>query len=147
MEQVKYIATILGGIFGGVLGGYDGFTYALTVLMIIDYVSGVLVAVNKNQLSSDIGRKGITKKVFILLMVVVGNIVDLYIIQQGNVVRTAVIFFYMTNECVSITENAGNLGLPIPKKLTQILQQIKSEDEDKETESYGDDTKKHSESK
>ncbi len=133
MEQVRNIITIIGGILGGVLGGFDGFLYALVVLMVVDYLSGVLVAVNKKALSSDIGRKGITKKVYILLMVIVGNIVDTYVFKQGYAVRTAIIFFYIANECISVTENAANLGLPVPKKLIEVLAQLKSEEVETES--------------
>ncbi len=124
MEQFKYIGSVVGAFLGGIFGGYDGFLYALIVMMVVDYISGVLVAINKNKLSSDIGRKGITKKAFMLLIVIMGNIIDTHLIGQGNVVRTAVIFFYIMNECISIIENAGNLGLPVPKKLVKILEQI-----------------------
>ncbi len=130
MEQIRSVIAVIGGILGGVLGGVDGFLYALIVLMIVDYTSGVLVAIDKKALSSDIGRKGITKKVYILLMVVVGNIVDTYVFKQGYAVRTAVIFFYIANECISVTENAANLGLPVPKKLVEVLVQLKSEEVD-----------------
>ncbi len=136
MEQFKYIGSIIGAFLGGIFGGYDGFLYALIVMMVVDYISGVLVAINRNKLSSDIGRKGITKKAFMLLIVIMGNIIDTNLIGQGNVVRTAVIFFYIMNECISIIENAGNLGLPVPKKLVKILEQIE------DTEGlYGDNSK------
>ncbi len=127
MEFVKYIITFVGAFLGGVLGGLDGFLYALLVLMIVDYMSGVLVAISLKELSSSIGAKGIAKKVFILLMVLIGNIFDTKIFGEGNIVRTAVVFFYIHNECVSVTENAAKLGIPIPKKLTDVLKQLKNE--------------------
>ncbi len=112
------------------MGGFDGFLYSLVILMCVDYFSGLLVAINNKTLSSEIGAKGITKKVHILLLVLVGNIIDTNIIGSGNTVRTAVIFFYIVNECISITENSANLGLPIPKKLKKILEQLEDDEEE-----------------
>ncbi len=132
MDNVKYGVTTAGAVLGAVLGGVDGFLYGLLTLMVVDYISGVLVAINTKELSSAIGAKGITKKVYILLMVVVGNIVDTRVFGQGNVVRTAVIFFYMSNECISVTENAAKLGIPIPRKLIDILKQLKEEGGERE---------------
>ncbi len=126
MEQLKYIATIIGAFIGGIIGGYDGFLYALVAMMVIDYISGVLVAINSKSWSSAIGSKGITKKVYILLMVIVGNIVDTRILGQGNAVRTSVIFFYFTNELGSIIENAARLGLPVPQKLVEVMIQLRN---------------------
>ncbi len=128
MDYIRVIITAVGAFLGGVLGGYDGFLYALVTLMTIDYISGVLVAINNKCWSSAIGSKGITKKVYILLMVIVGNIVDTRLLGYGNVVRTAVIFFYITNEGGSIMENATRLGLPVPKKLVEVLAQLKDDE-------------------
>ncbi len=130
MEQIKFIGGILGAFIGGIMGGFDGFLYSLIVLMTVDYISGILVAINNKTVSSEIGAKGITKKVHILLLVLVGNIIDTNIIGNGSTVRTAIIFFYIINECISVTENSANLGLPIPKKLRKILEQLENEDEE-----------------
>ncbi len=130
MENVKYLATIIGAFIGGLFGGIDGFLYALIVLMVTDYVSGVLVAISFKELSSAIGAKGIAKKVQILLLVLVGNVIDTKIIGTGYIVRTAVIFCYISNECISITENTAKLGLPVPKKLMDVLKQLRNEDEE-----------------
>ncbi len=132
MENLKLIGSIVGGFIGGIMGGLDGFLYSLIVLMVVDYISGLLVAFNKKTLSSEIGAKGITKKVHMLLLVLVGNIIDTNIIGNGSTVRTAVIFFYIVNECISITENSANLGLPIPKKLLKILEQLEDEEEQRD---------------
>lgn len=130
----KFIQTITAaicGIVGFLYGKADGLIYALIVFIILDYVTGFIVAcINKN-LSSEVGFKGIAKKVIILLVVSVGNIVDTYILGGGTVCRSTVIGFYLANEGISILENAGNLGIPMPKKLITVLEQLKN-DNDKE---------------
>ena len=126
----KFIQTITAaicGIVGFLYGKADGLIYALITFIIVDYVTGVIVAcVNKN-LSSEVGFKGIAKKVVILLVVAVGNIVDIYILDGGTVCRSTVIGFYLANEGISILENAGKLGIPLPKKLVSVLKQLKND--------------------
>ena len=129
----KFIQTITAaicGIVGFLYGKADGLIYALVAFLILDYVTGVTVAcINKN-VSSEIGFKGIAKKVIILLVVAVGNIVDIYIIGDGTVCRSTVIGFYLANEGISILENAGNLGIPLPKKLVSVLKQLKNDNDE-----------------
>ncbi len=125
--EVKTILAIIGGVLGALTGGMDGLLYGLIVLMVVDYFSGVILAIVNQKMSSRIGAKGIAKKCYILMFVVVGNIVDTRIFGQGSICRAAVISFYSVNELSSIIENAGNLGLPVPKKLMDILVQIKQE--------------------
>ena len=120
-----------GGFFGWFLGGFDGFLYALIVLVVLDYVSGVMCAVIDKKLSSVVGFRGIFKKVLIFTLVGVGNILDVYIIGSGNVVRTAIVFFYLSNEGLSVLENAAHIGLPIPQKLKDVLEQLHSKSEEK----------------
>ena len=103
--------------------------YALIAFIVLDYISGCLVAISTKQLSSEIGFKGISKKVLIIALVGVANIVDVQIIGEGSAFRTATIFFYIANEGISILENAGRLGLPLPKKLLQDLKQLNTEEE------------------
>jgi toxin secretion/phage lysis holin len=131
---MQYIFTGVGGFMGWQFGGFDGFMYALIAFVVIDYLTGVMVAIYKKQLSSEIGFKGIAKKVMIFLLVMVANIVDVEILKSGAVVRTAVIFFYISNEGISIIENAAKLDLPIPKKLITVLRQIKEDTDDKSSE-------------
>ncbi len=114
----------IGGWLGWFLGGCDGLLYALIAFAIIDYTSGVMCAVYDKNLSSEIGAKGIFKKVLIFLLVGIGHIIDTHVIGNGSVLRTAVIFFYLSNEGVSILENAAHLGLPIPEKLKGVLEQL-----------------------
>ena len=113
------------------LGGMDGFLYALIVFVVIDYITGVMKAVAEKKLSSEVGFKGICRKVAIFCLVGVGHILDTKIIQTGSALRTAVIFFYLSNEGISIGENVAILGLPVPKKLLNALEQLNDEKETK----------------
>lgn len=124
--QVVFAA--IGGGLGYFLGGMDGFMYALIVFVIIDYVTGVMCAILKKRLSSEVGARGIFKKVLIFALVGVGHIIDSKLIGTGDAIRTAVVFFYLSNEGISILENAGIIGLPIPEKLRSVLTQINKED-------------------
>ena len=114
----------IGGWLGWFLGGADGFLYALIAFVVIDYITGVMCAIVDHKLSSEVGFKGIFKKVLIFTMVGIGNIIDVQVLGQAGVLRTAVIFFYLSNEGVSLMENAGHLGLPIPAKLKEVLEQL-----------------------
>ena len=116
--------TALGGFVGWFLGGVDGFLYALIAFAVLDYITGVMCAITDKNLSSAVGFKGICRKVLIFTLVGIGNIVDVYVLGQGGVLRTAVIFFYLSNEGVSILENSANLGLPIPETLKEVLEQL-----------------------
>ena len=115
----------LGGFLGWFLGGVDGFLYALVAFVAIDYVTGTMCAIVDRVLSSEIGYRGIFKKVLIFALVGVAHIIDQNIIGDGSIIRTAVIFFYLSNEGISIIENATRLGLPIPEKLRDVLEQLK----------------------
>ncbi len=128
---IQLMLAAIGGWLGWFLGGADGFLYALIVFVAIDYITGVMCAIVDHKLSSEVGFKGICKKVLIFMMVGIGNIIDVQVLGQAGVLRTAVIFFYLSNEGVSMLENAGHLGLPIPAKLKDILVQLHSRSEDK----------------
>ena len=125
IEAAQYAFAALGGAVGAVMGGFDGFLYALIVFVVVDYLTGVMAAVLNKKLSREVGFHGIFKKVVIFALVAVGHIVDAYVIQNGSVIRTAVIFFYLSNEGISILENASVLGLPVPQKLKDVLEQLK----------------------
>ena len=116
--------TALGGFLGWFLGGVDGFLYALIAFVVIDYITGVLCAISDKNLSSVVGFKGICRKVLIFTLVGIGNTLDVYVLSGTGVLRTAVIFFYLSNEGVSLLENAAHLGLPIPEKLKEVLEQL-----------------------
>lgn len=121
---IQIAFTAFGGFLGWFLGGFDGFLYALIAFAVIDYITGVMCAITDKKLSSSVGFKGICRKVLIFTLVGIGNIVDVYVLGQGGVLRTAIIFFYLSNEGVSIMENTAHLGLPIPAKLKEILEQL-----------------------
>ncbi|HOE18104.1 MAG: phage holin family protein [Saccharofermentanales bacterium] len=127
--QVAFAA--IGGFLGWFLGGLDGFLYALIAFVVIDYLTGVMCAIADKKLSSEIGAKGIFKKVLIFVLVGVGHIIDSQVLGDGGAIRTAVIFFYLSNEGISILENAAHIGLPIPEKLKSILEQLHDRDDKK----------------
>lgn len=118
------VIAVLGGFLGWFLGGLDGFLYALIAFVVIDYLTGVMCAIVDKKLSSDVGFKGLFRKILIFVMVGVGHLIDTQVIGDGSVLRTAVIFFYLSNEGVSLLENAAHLGLPIPQKLKDVLAQL-----------------------
>ncbi|MDW8706126.1 phage holin family protein [Streptococcus suis] len=120
----KILFSMIGGLIGSLFGELDGILYALLVFIIIDYLTGIFAAVVEKQLSSSIGFRGIFKKIAILFLVSLGHMIDTAIIKQGGTIRTMVIFFYLSNEGLSILENAVRIGLPIPEKLQAILKQI-----------------------
>ena len=121
---VQVVFAGIGGWLGWFLGGCDGLLYALLAFVVIDYVTGIMCAVVDKKLSSAVGFKGIFKKVLIFALVGIGHILDTHVIGSGSVMRTAVIFFYLSNEGVSLLENAAYLGLPIPQKLKSVLEQL-----------------------
>ena len=132
-NSIQFVFTAVGGWLGYFLGGCDGLFYALIVFVVIDYITGIMYAIINQSLSSEVGFKGICRKVLIFLLVGIANILDVQVIGSGSVLRTAVIFFYLSNEGVSILENAAFLSLPVPEKIKIVLEQLhdRSESEDK----------------
>lgn len=128
-NSIQFVFTMIGGWLGYFLGGFDGLLYALVVFMAADYITGVMCAVSDKKLSSAVGFKGICRKVLILMLVGIANLLDVQVIGTGAVLRTAVIFFYLSNEGVSLLENAAHLGLPIPEKLKEVLIQLHDKSE------------------
>ena len=121
---IQFIFTAVGGWLGYFLGGCDGLIIALVVFVAVDYITGVMCAVSDKKLSSEVGFQGICRKVLIFLLVGIAHILDAQVIGTGSVLRTAVIFFYLSNEGVSLLENAAHLGLPVPEKMKEILEQL-----------------------
>ena len=121
---IQLVFAVIGGWLGWFLGECDGLMYALIAFVIADYVTGVMCAVSDKQLSSEVGFKGICRKVLIFVLVGMANILDMHVIGTGCVLRTAVLFFYISNEGVSVLENVGHLGLPVPAKLLDVLEQL-----------------------
>ncbi len=121
---IQLVFAGIGGWLGYFLGGCDGLLIALAVFATVDYITGVLCAIADKKLSSAVGFKGICRKVLIFTLVGIANVVDVNVIGDGSILRTAVIFFYLSNEGVSLLENAAHLGLPIPEKLKEVLEQL-----------------------
>lgn len=128
IDFIKLILTFIGTSLGYFLGGFDALLVTLLLFMIIDYITGVLDAISNKRLSSSVGFKGICKKVIILLMVTIANRIDITLGLQE--IRYVVISFYLANEGISIIENASLLGVPIPQKLEDILEQLKNEEKE-----------------
>lgn len=133
---IQMVFTAIGGWLGYFLGGCDGLILALVLFVVVDYATGVMCAISDRTLSSEVGFRGICRKVLIFLLVGIANVLDVQVIGTGSVLRTAVIFFYLSNEGISLLENAGRLGLPIPAKLKLVLEQLhdKSEGSSEEKE-------------
>ncbi|NJP39456.1 phage holin family protein [Oscillospiraceae bacterium HV4-5-C5C] len=131
--SIQAVFMAIGGWLGWYLGGCDGLLYALLGFVVMDYITGVMCAIIDKKLSSEVGFKGLCRKVLIFILVGAANIIDVQIIGTGSVLRTAVIFFYISNEGLSLIENAGHLGLPIPENLKAVLEQLhdRAEKEDK----------------
>lgn len=128
IHAAQWAMAAIGGGIGYFLGGWDGFLYALIAFVVLDYLTGIMAAVLEKQLSSTVGYRGIFKKVLIFFLVAVGHIIDTQLIQTGSAIRTAVIFFYLSNEGISILENTARIGLPIPDQLRSVLEQLNKED-------------------
>ncbi len=126
LTELKLFITISGTAISQWVGGFDGLLETLIAFMLIDYITGIFCAIVEKNLSSKIGFKGIFQKCFIILIVAVANAIDVFIVEgEGHLFRTAVIFFYLSNEGISILENSARIGLPIPDKLKDFLSQIK----------------------
>ena len=140
--KIQAACAAIGGWLGFFMGGLDGMLIALIIFMILDYVTGIMCAVLDKTLSSRVGFKGIFKKALILIMVGIANIVDVHVVGTGSALRGAVICFYLSNEGLSLLENAAYIGLPVPEKLKEILSQLHRREEkeaknDKETSEKG----------
>lgn len=123
-NTIQLIFAGIGGWLGYFLGGCDGLLYALIAFVVIDYLTGIMCAISDHTLSSEVGFRGICRKVLIFLLVGIANVLDIHVLGNGSVLRTAVIFFYISNEGVSLLENAAHLGLPVPEKVKDVLEQL-----------------------
>jgi toxin secretion/phage lysis holin len=124
IHNFKVMLALVGGVLGGLLGGFDSLVYVLVIFVAVDYATGILLAIYEKKVSSEIGFKGICKKVLIFTLVALGNIIDQYIICSGSALRTMLIMFYLSNEGISILENAAKIGVPFPRRLKNILEQL-----------------------
>lgn len=123
-NMIQVVIAGLGGWIGYFLGEINGLVMALILFVVIDFITGVMVAIAKKKLSSQIGFKGIFKKIVIFMLVGMANILDTHVLKTGYVLKAAVLFFYLSNEGISILENSAHLGLPIPEKLKNVLEQL-----------------------
>ena len=131
-NTIQLVFAAVCGWFGYFLGGCDGLLYALIAFVAIDYITGVMCAISDKALSSEVGFRGICRKVLIFLLVGIGNIIDAQVLGSPGVLRTAVIFFYLSNEGVSLLENAAHLGLPVPDAIKTVLEQLHDRSNGKE---------------
>ena len=131
-NTIQLVFAAVGGWLGYFLGGCDGLLYALIAFVVIDYITGVMCAIADKSLSSEVGFKGICRKVLIFLLVGIANIIDVQVLGAPGVLRTAVIFFYLSNEGVSLLENAAHLGLPVPDAIKTVLEQLHDRSDGKE---------------
>ena len=129
-KSIQASLTAVGAAIGYFLGGLDGLLIVLLVFMGIDYITGIMYAIKEGTISSKTGFAGICKKILILILVGMSNMLDVYVLQTGSMLRTAALFFYISNEGVSILENAGKLGLPVPSKIKNVLAQLHDKAED-----------------
>ena len=125
----------LGGVLGWFIGDLDGFILVLLTFMVCDYITGVLRAYLEKKLSSRIGAKGIIRKISIFIMVGIAHLLDMYLLYDGGALRLAVIFFYLSNEGVSVLENASALGLPVPDKVKRALAILHNKTQNQQEES------------
>lgn len=133
LEYLKSLALGVGMIIGVFIGDINGLFWALLIFAMVDYITGVISAILEHNLSSEIGFKGITRKILLFMIVGVANVLDVYVIGTASVCRSMVIMFYLANEGISIIENVGRCGVPIPEKLKIILKQL---EEDKDNNGY-----------
>lgn len=132
-SSIQAVFTVIGGWLGFYLGGMDGLLLALVIFVVTDYITGVMCAISDQKLSSSVGFKGIFRKILIFMLVGIANELDQHIVGSGNMIRTAVIFFYLSNEGISLLENATYLGLPVPEKLKQVLHQLHDKEREEDT--------------
>ena len=137
IDYFEAACSAIGGVFGWILGGFDPLFYALIAFVALDYITGILLAVHNKKISSKIGFKAICKKILTFLIVSMGNIADKYILGSGSALRTLLIMFYLSNEGISILENAGLMGLPIPQKLKDVIRQLNHRGDSKENQIQG----------
>lgn len=125
IEKIKYFIFGLGSVLSYLLGGFDNTIIFLVIAMTLDYITGLIYAWHTKSVSSRVGYIGIVKKVLIFFVIVIAHQIDVSMNITEPIFRTSVCWFFIANECISLLENCSNIGLPIPKKLQDALQQIK----------------------
>ena len=127
--MMKTAFAAVGAWLGYFLGGNDSLLYALLVFVIVDYITGVMCAIEDRKLSSAVGFRGLCRKVLTFLLVGIAQVLDVHVLNQPGVLRTAVIFWAIANNGLSILENAAHLGLPVPEQLKAVLEQLHNRDQ------------------
>lgn len=117
-------------ILGYFFGDFDGLFKTVIIFIVVDFITGVMSGIHLKQLSSAVGFRGIFKKVCIFILIGIANILDVHVLNEGGVLRATVMFFFIGNEGISILENMAELGVPIPKMVVSVLQQLRSKDDD-----------------
>lgn len=128
LSIVRGCAIAAGGIAGTLIGDVSGIMTALIIFMALDYITGVVVAIGNKALNSSVGFRGLAKKMFIVVVIIIANLLDVNVLGGGGVMRTAAIFFYMANEGISILENGSKMGVPLPQNLIDVLEQLKEKE-------------------
>jgi toxin secretion/phage lysis holin len=128
LDIIKALAVGVGGVIGTLIGDVSGLMYTLIVFMVLDYTTGVMVAIGSKNLNSAVGFKGLAKKMFIMVVIIIANLIDVNVLGGGGTMRTAAIFFYLANEGVSLLENGSKIGVPLPPKLKDVLVQLKEKE-------------------
>jgi len=134
MNNYRHIGQIIFSAVGGwlswFLGGFDSLLTVLVIFVCADYVTGVMCGIAQRSLSSEIGLKGILKKVIMFITVGLASLLEGYIFNGAALIRSAVIFFYISNEGLSVLENASRLGIKLPERLKDVLKQVNEENRD-----------------
>ena len=138
-DRIKILSAGLGGFFTILFGSMDGLLFALITCIVLDYITGILAAIKERTLDSRTGAVGILKKIGILLIVIMVNVLDVHVFDGSGIIRNVVVSFYIANEGISILENAGRLGIPLPKKLIKVLKQLKDDSDDESESDKNDD--------
>lgn len=120
-NYARYIFTSIGTLITSILGGWDTVLQVLVAFVVIDYFTGVLAAWYRKELSSEIGAKGIAKKILIFVMIAVASLIDRTGVIEEPIFRTLACWFYIANEGLSILENTAKIGVPIPESLKKAL--------------------------
>lgn len=120
---INYIIIKFSLFLNWFFGGFDSFLYVLLVFLLFGYVFDLILAILKNKSILNIGCQGILKRSLILIFIGLGHILDLYIVIEGDSIRNGFIFFYLSNEAINLIKTANKLGLPVPQKLQEILNQ------------------------